>query len=50
MMSEHERAAIVMIDDNYFLPAPKFVLPEDFQVTGTNEPGSILECFFSKFV
>jgi len=48
--SEHDRAAIVMIDDRYFLPATRSAFPEDFQGMGTTEPGHILGSFFSKTV
>lgn len=46
--SEHDRAAIVLIDDRYFLPSTRAAFPEDFQGVGTNVPDDILECFFSR--
>jgi DNA excision repair protein ERCC-2 len=48
--SEHDRAAIVMIDDRYFLPATKSAFPEDFQGIGTNELCHILASFFDRTI
>jgi DNA excision repair protein ERCC-2 len=48
--SEHDRAAIVMIDDRYFLPATKSAFPDDFQGIGTNELCHILASFFDRTI